>query len=227
MIRDHTGERVGTFEIVDSISYKDKDGHALYKGVCVECGYERIARYNDLKRSKKCDHKRVDGKFIPTKRITWKSKKLQMIFSGMKSRCYDVNDKAYRWYGKKGIRICDEWMDDPSTFQEWAFNNGYSEGLSIDRINSNFDYCPENCRWVTFENNAKYKSTTFYICVDGEMHSGKDWSKILNLGINTIVRYTNEYGIDKTVEFIKKCKQNPSLKNERKNKQSYYDLYMN
>ena len=142
----------------------------------------------------------------------------------MKRRCYDPRNKSYRWYGEKGIGICDEWLNDPQTFEVWAASNGYNENMTIDRKDENLDYCPENCRWISRVDNARYKSTTSYINVDGDIHSGKEWSKILGLGINTINKYVRKYGLDNTIKFIKKYLENPVL--ELEHGQSYYSMYM-
>jgi hypothetical protein len=143
----------------------------------------------------------------------------------MKDRCYNSNDKSYRWYGAKGIQIYDEWIENPKSFEDWAVENGYDDSLTIDRINENKDYCPENCRWVTLEDNSKYKSSTSLISVDGETHTGRDWAQVLGLGVNTINMYVRKYGLYNTIEFIRRYKKNPTLKPKLKN-QSYYSLYM-
>lgn len=82
--------------------------------------------------------------------------RLYGIFSGMKSRCYNSNDKHFKWYGAKGITICDEWICENGiqNFIEWALNNGYEEHLTIDRIDTNGNYEPSNCQWVTRELNS-------------------------------------------------------------------------
>ena len=203
--------------------YKYDDGHALYKGICNKCGFERIAKLSDLKATVKCTHIRIDGEIV-TNISYWDNQRLRIIFGGMKDRCYNINCKDFRWYGAKGVKICKEWMDNPKLFEEWALSNGYYDGLTIDRMDSEKDYSPSNCRWISLENNARYKSTTSSICVNDTTHSGKEWSKILNLGINTINRYVREYGIDNTIEFIKRRIENPSI--QRKPGESYYALYM-
>lgn len=193
---------------------KSNDGHALYKGICQECGFERIAKYSDLKRTTKCTHNTTN----------WDNQRIGKIFNDMRRRCYEQNNKSYKWYGEKNIQIYDEWLNNPKTFEIWAMSNGYSDELTIDRINSNLDYSPENCRWITKINNSKYKSTTSMISANGETHSGRDWARLLNLSVNIINTYVREYGIENTVAFIEWRLQNLTLK--PKHTQSYYDLYI-
>ena len=154
-----------------------------------------------------------------------KNKSLLKIFNNIKHRCYDENDKSYRWYGAKGIKVSKQWLDEPSSFELWALESGYKKGLTIDRIDENKGYCPENCRWVTNQENAKYKSTTNLIKANEELHTGREWSNILNFGVNVINKYVRKYGKENTEKFIEKYLENPGMK--PKIKQSYYDLYMN
>ena len=214
MSEERIGERVGIFELVELIPEKSNDGHIIYKGVCQECGFERIARYSDLKRTTICTHNYTN----------WSNKRIGKIFRDMKRRCYEKDNDSYRWYGAKNIRIYDEWLNNPKTFEIWALNNGYSDELTIDRKDEDLDYCPENCRWVSHTYNSKYKSTTSMIQVGDICHTGREWADVLGLGTNVINTYIRKYGIDNTIEFIKKRLENPTLKPIRT--QSYYDLYM-
>ena len=100
-------------------------------------------------RAKKCTHLNRNGNYRKFCSYYWGNKRLSKIFKEMTSRCYDKNTREYRWYGKKGIKICDEWINNPKTFEDWALNNGYKDNLTIDRINSDKDYSPDNCRWIT------------------------------------------------------------------------------
>ena len=82
--------------------------------------------------------------------------RLYSIYSGMKQRCYNPNNQHYPWYGAKGITICDEWLGDNGlqNFFDWALNHGYNENLTIDRLESDKGYSPENCQWVTSSLNS-------------------------------------------------------------------------
>lgn len=224
---NHVGKTVGIYKIVELMPYKANDGHAMYKGMCTECGTERIAKYNDLKVTTNCSHLRIGGIKTSKKLTRWNNHRLEHIFSAMKDRCYNELNKDYKIYGNKGIKICDEWLNNPMLFEEWSMNNGYQDNLTIDRIDSGKNYCPENCRWITLSDNSKYKSTTSLIEVDGCIHTGRDWAKKLGLGTNMINTYVKKYGLENTKKFIKKYIDNPELKKQVKSNQSYYDLYMN
>lgn len=90
--------------------------------------------------------------------MTISKTRLYTIYSGMKSRCYNPKDQHYKWYGAKNIKICDDWINENGVqnFIEWALNNGYNDTLTIDRKNSDLDYSPENCRWITHSQNSSF-----------------------------------------------------------------------
>lgn len=102
-------------------------------------------------------------------------------FHHMHDRCYNKNDKRYNDWGGRGIKICDEWNEDIESFIQWAVSNGYQPGLSIDRIDNNDDYCPDNCRWVTLsENNQNRRSSRYYTYL-GKTQNLQQWCDEFNV----------------------------------------------
>ena len=83
--------------------------------------------------------------------------RLYNIWSKAKQRCFSPNDRDYHYYGGRGITMCEEWKNDFRKFKEWAMSSGYSQTLTIDRIDVNKGYCPENCRWATIAEQNRNK----------------------------------------------------------------------
>ncbi len=83
--------------------------------------------------------------------------RIYRTWCGMKRRCYTKNTTGYKYWGGRGITICQEWIDSPGAFIEWALKNGYSDNLTIDRVNVDGMYSPENCRFITLEEQQRNK----------------------------------------------------------------------
>jgi len=108
--------------------------------------------------------------------------RLYGIWTNMKTRCYNKNIPRYKNYGERGITICDEWKNDFSIFYEWAISHGYEETLTIERINVEGNYCPENCTWVTVQAQECNRTDTLYYTIDGETKCLSEWCREYKVG---------------------------------------------
>lgn len=107
----------------------------------------------------------VDFLFIMAKIKHNMTKKhpLYRVWCTMKERCNNKNNNKYKNYGGRGIKVCDEWQKDFTIFYNWAISNGYEKGLTIERINVNGNYCPENCTWITAKEQCYNKQNTIKV----------------------------------------------------------------
>ena len=93
--------------------------------------------------------------------------RIYRIYENMKQRCYNPNNEKYKNYGGRGIKICDEWLNDFMSFYTWGMENGYADNLSIDRIDVNGDYCPENCRFANEKVQSRNRQNNVYVDYEG------------------------------------------------------------
>ena len=99
----------------------------------------------------------------------------------MQSRCYNINDKRYADWGGRGIKICKQWLENPEEFVRWGLENGCKEELSIDRIDNDGDYSPENCRWVTLVDNNQNRRSSVYYTYNGKTQNLQQWCNEYNV----------------------------------------------
>jgi len=107
--------------------------------------------------SRKCFSEKIMKGQSYTKTHGMTKHPLGRIYNSMKDRCYNENCKDYRYYGERGIGICDEWLEDRTRFFDWAFANGWEKGLTLDKIDNDGMYSPDNCQWITQSENSKKK----------------------------------------------------------------------
>lgn len=127
--------------------------------------------------------------------------RIYSIYKGMKDRCrYKTNDN-YERYGGRGIRVCEEWLADYMNFYNWAINNGYKEGLTLDRIDPNKNYEPDNCRWATYKEQANNTRRNNYITYNNKTHTLTEWSEILGIKRSTLSNriVTKKWDIEKAL----------------------------
>lgn len=124
--------------------------------------------------------------------------RLYAIWSKIKVRCYNEWDRDYKWYGAKGIKLCEEWDKSYLCFMKWAIENGYKENLTIDRINPFGDYEPSNCRWTTRKEQARNKTTNRIIEYNGEKRLFIDWCREFNiLPVTLRQRFKRGWSVEK------------------------------
>ena len=121
--------------------------------------------------------------------------KLNRAYGGMKDRCYNPKSNAYKNYGGRGITICEEWLDDKQKFIKWSLQNGFNKNLSIDRIDNEKGYCPENCRWVdrVVQNNNR-RNIIKHKCFD-EFLTVTEASKKYNISFNALTTRMSKCGL--------------------------------
>lgn len=151
----------------------------LNKGNTHSCGCINKKRIGDLNR-----------KYTDEQRNSF----LYSTWNGIKQRCFDTRSSHYKYYGEKGVTICDEWLNDFTKFFEWCIANGASKGLTIDRIDVNGNYEPSNCRWVDAIAQANNKSKNRLIEYNGEKLTVMQWSRKTGIKEATIRMRLDRYG---------------------------------
>jgi hypothetical protein len=157
--KDLSGQKFGRLTAI-SISrienYKGGTKHRYYKCRC-DCGkiieVQSYSLTNGNTKSCGCFQREKCGDTF--RKHGGMGTRLYNIWKGMKKRCNNSNEPCYKYYGGKGIKVCDEWQVNFIAFRDWALNNGYADNLTIDRIDSDKNYEPSNCRWVTQAENAR------------------------------------------------------------------------
>lgn len=134
----------------------------------------------------------------------WISKsRLYYVWSGMKDRCYYKKNRNYKNYGGRGIQVCEEWKNNFESFKNWAYKNGYDENAkrgecTLDRINVDKDYEPNNCRFISNKQQCNNKKNNIIIEYKGQKHTLKEWSEIVGINYSILLyRKTKKWEIDK------------------------------
>lgn len=181
--RCKVGDKVGKLTITE-IYLETKNGQQKSMAKCTcDCGIEIICRLTYLSKGKRlaCGHGKCRNH--PTGKLNHaythgESKgRLYSIYNGMKFRCNDNKCASYKNYGARGVKVCSEWENSPAAFIEWAKNNGYEDKLSLDRIDNNKGYSPDNCRWVPRNQQNRNKRSNLVITAFNETKPACAWTE--------------------------------------------------
>lgn len=186
-LNDLIGKKIGRLTVLSSVFSINKKW--FYRCKC-DCGKEKLISRNSLKQGDtlSCGCYKKECRKGINKIHGMTGTRVHRIWVSMKSRCYNPNNKKYPRYGARGITVCEEWKNTFLSFYDWAMNNGYSDNLSIDRIDVNGNYEPSNCRWVTNKVQANNKTTNKFVVYKGETKTVAEWADILNFDYYLVVR---------------------------------------
>lgn len=200
---DLTGNRFGNWTVL-RFSHRNKSRIPYWECKC-DCGTLGFINQYSLTNGHSLSCGCTSRERSAQKQTTHgKSKtRIYRIWKGINKRCRNTKSSVYKFYGERGISVCDEWGKSFEPFYEWATANGYADNLSIDRIDVNGNYCPENCRWVDVETQHTNMRSNHHITIDGETHILRDWSKISKVPEPTIVRRLKCGWSEKDAVFIK------------------------
>lgn len=183
-MRDLSGQRFGRLTVIEPCG---TTGHGEIKWRCIcDCGNEHMASRGSLVGGKVsscgCLRREQAGEiraYVKPKH-GGSNTRLYRIWRNMKSRCNCPTASKYHLYGGKGVRVCEAWISF-GPFRDWAMSNGYADDLTIDRLDSNGDYYPENCRWVTSKVQGNNTSQNHKIEYDGRVQTLSQWADDLSL----------------------------------------------
>lgn len=184
-INDLTGMKFGKLTAIKKVG-SNKNKQAFWLCRC-DCGNEKIILGSNLlnENTKSCGCYRVDCLIKRTTKHGKSNERIYIIWKLMKGRCNNRSGNNYKYYKERGITYCEEW-EEFENFYNWAINNGYSDDLTLDRIDVNGNYCPKNCRWVDRIAQANNTRRNKVIEYNGENRTLAEWSKITGISYSAI-----------------------------------------
>ena len=214
------GQRFGRLTVIERV--ESPRAQAQWRCVC-DCGKETVVRSQDLRnghtKSCGCYGLEVSVSHTPSFSTHKESRsRLYRVWIGMKGRCNNCKNKAYSYYGGRGIKVCQNWDESYALFRDWALANGYQENLTIDRIDVNGNYCPENCRWVSMKVQMNNTRANRRITLNGETKTMAEWSESTGLSYETIRNRTIKgKPADEVLQMPKAGREKCGNKNEAAN----------
>lgn len=186
--RDLTGQKFGRLTVIGLD--ESKNTRKTYWICQCECGGIKSARSDSLLcgaiKSCGCMKKEQDRVNLTANHSHKQSgTRLYKIWQGMKKRCNDKLSPCYFRYGGRGIKVCEEWDNSFVPFYEWAINNGYTEELTLDRIDNNGNYEPSNCRWATMQEQSNNRNSNIKITIGNATKTLLQWCEIFEVDYQT------------------------------------------
>lgn len=185
---DLTGQRFGRLVV---IGIDDRSTRKTYYFCQCDCGKVKSIRSDGLLsgmvRSCGCMKREQDRKNLTANhKHKMSGTRPYEIWQGIKKRCYNPNDVRYDRYGGRGISMCEEWREDFSAFYTWALENGYADNLTIDRIDNDKGYFPDNCRWADIETQCRNRASNIRIKIGNATKTLTEWCDIFEVDYNTV-----------------------------------------
>lgn len=200
---DIIGDKFGRWTVI-SFSHVDESNILFFNCEC-SCGTKKKVRKGGLKQGASRSCGCLNLELVRKRAIQKKAKgrvkdeRLYNIWQSMKQRCNDENHSEFQRYGMRGIEVNEKWNNSYAEFKSWALNNGYSDELSIDRIDNDGDYTPSNCRWSTPKEQANNRSNSLNISFEGEEMTLAQWSEKLNIPYSCLYgRLNNGWSVERS-----------------------------
>lgn len=183
---DMTGQKYGRLTVVERVQVKKWRVHWLCQ---CDCGNKVVVESSNLRngntQSCGCYQRDRTSEASATHRMF--GTRIYRIWRHIKNRCLNKKEDNYKHYGGRGIKVCEEWLQfEP--FMAWALSHGYADNLTIDRIDVNGNYTPENCRWASVQEQHYNKRNTRFIVFNGEKRSIAEWANIIGVKYATLYR---------------------------------------
>ena len=223
------GQRFGRLVVEEKVPYVTSGGNTLtaYKCKC-DCGNERICLSENLRKGKvvSCGCYKDENTAKRSRTHGMSKTRLYHIYGLMKKRCNDPKSINYPRYGGKGITVCEEWMCSSDAFLNWAVANGYDDSLTLDRKDNDKGYSPDNCRWVSYKEQARNQTRNRRLTFNGETKVLSEWAEITGINVGTISsRLKRGWSVEKALtEKVNAEKRNSNCINASTEKNSLRNL---
>lgn len=194
-LKDLTGSRLGKWTVLHREPNRGKA--VMWKCQC-ECGNIAVIHGTSLKSGTSTQCRQCRDTYRTARKHGQTRTPLYRVWCRIKGCTSNANHQDFKWYGAKGVKVCDEWANDFETFHQWAIQNGYEKGLTIDRKDVDGDYEPSNCRWITIQEQSLNKTDTIRITHKGLTLTIPEWSKTTGIKRSTLyARYFKGWSSEK------------------------------